>query len=73
MASHTRFLTVPKIAALGEQMRAFKARVLDGRRAADVAAELGMTDVAVWQAQSRVNKLIRQEFARLEAAGGGGG
>lgn len=47
-------------------MRAFELQFYDDRRAADVAAELGMSLAAVWQARSRVAKLLQEEFSRLE-------
>ncbi len=49
-----------------KHMKAFRLRVVEDRRAADVAAELGLTDVAVWQIQSRINRMLREEFAKLK-------
>jgi RNA polymerase sigma-70 factor (ECF subfamily) len=46
--------------------RAFKGMVIDGRSAADVAAEEGMTVNAVFKAVSRVRQLVREEFKRLD-------
>lgn len=46
-------------------MRAFELMFYDDRKGADVAAELGMSLAAVWQARSRVAKLLREEFSRL--------
>lgn len=58
---HVEAATDPK------HMKAFRMRVFKDRRAADVAEELDMTDVGVWQAQSRINRMLREEFARLKA------
>jgi RNA polymerase sigma-70 factor, ECF subfamily len=44
---------------------AFRRQVIDGRRPADVAAELGMSVNAVVLAKSRVLKRIRQELRGL--------
>lgn len=41
--------------------QAFRALVMEGRPAADVAAELGMSVGAVWSAKSHVLKRLRQE------------
>jgi len=40
--------------------QAFRAFVLDGRKAADVAAELSLSEGAVWTAKSHVLKRLRQ-------------
>jgi|SRR5581483_9269279 len=45
--------------------RAFWRVTVDGRPAAEVAAELGMTPGAVYVAKSRVLKRLREEFAEL--------
>ena len=45
--------------------RAFWAAAVDGRPAAEVAAELGMTPGAVYVAKSRVLKRLREEFGDL--------
>jgi RNA polymerase sigma-70 factor (ECF subfamily) len=45
--------------------RAFWRVAVDGRRAGDVAAELGMTPGAVYIAKSRVLKRLREEFEEL--------
>jgi RNA polymerase sigma-70 factor (ECF subfamily) len=39
---------------------AFRAVVMDGRKAADVAVELGISEGAVWTAKSHVLKRLRQ-------------
>jgi RNA polymerase sigma-70 factor (ECF subfamily) len=46
--------------------RAFWATTVDGRPAADVAAEMGMTVGAVYVAKSRVLNRLRAEFTGLE-------
>ena len=45
--------------------RAFWAAAVDGRPAAEVAAELGMSPGAVYIAKSRVLKRLREEFDGL--------
>jgi RNA polymerase sigma-70 factor (ECF subfamily) len=45
--------------------QAFWQSVVEGRRAADVAAVLGLTVGAVWTAKCRVLKRLREEFAGL--------
>jgi RNA polymerase sigma-70 factor (ECF subfamily) len=40
--------------------QAFRAFVMDGRRAADVAVEIGISEGAVWTAKSHVLKRLRQ-------------
>ena len=45
--------------------QAFWRATVDGHRAVDVAAELGMTVAAVWKATSRVKQRIRQELDGL--------
>jgi RNA polymerase sigma-70 factor (ECF subfamily) len=45
--------------------RAFRAHVIDGRPAADVAAELGTTPNAVYLARGRVLQRFREELAAL--------
>lgn len=45
----------------------FWGMVVEGRAAADIAEELGMTSGAVRQAKCRVLRRLRQEFGRLEA------
>jgi RNA polymerase sigma-70 factor (ECF subfamily) len=40
--------------------QAFRAFVMDGRKAADVAAEMGISEGAVWTAKSHVLKRLRQ-------------
>src|SRR5262249_55636878 len=46
-------------------VRAFLGVARDGRAAADVAAELGMTPGAVYIAKSRVLRRLREELAEL--------
>jgi RNA polymerase sigma-70 factor (ECF subfamily) len=46
--------------------RAFWRVVVDGQAPADVAAELGMTRDAVYHAQARVLRRLREEFSDLE-------
>jgi RNA polymerase sigma-70 factor (ECF subfamily) len=45
--------------------QAFRRLVLDGRKAADVAAELGLSVNAVFIAKSRVQRRLRQEMRGL--------
>lgn len=45
--------------------QAFRAFVMEGRPAAEVAADLGMSVGAVWSAKSHVLKRLRQEAAEL--------
>jgi RNA polymerase sigma factor (sigma-70 family) len=45
--------------------QAFRAFVMEGRPAADVAADLGMSVGAVWSAKSHVLKRLRQEATDL--------
>jgi RNA polymerase sigma-70 factor (ECF subfamily) len=45
--------------------QAFWHCVVDGRRPAEVAAELGLTVGAVWTAKCRVLKRLREEFGGL--------
>jgi len=49
----------------GNTVRAFRRLVTDGARAADVAAELGMSVAAVYGAKSRVLARLRQEAEGL--------
>jgi len=48
-----------------ETWRAFWALVVDERSGADVAAEMGQTVAAVYQARARVLRRLRQELAGL--------
>ncbi len=45
--------------------RAFLATTAEGRRAADVAAELGMTEAAVYAGKARILARLRREFADI--------
>ena len=45
--------------------RAFVATTMEGRRAADVAAELGLTEGAVYAGKARILSRLRHEFADL--------
>jgi RNA polymerase sigma factor (sigma-70 family) len=49
--------------------KAFWATAVDGRRAADVGAELGMAPGAVYVAKCRVRARLRDEVRRLEVEG----
>ena len=49
--------------------RAFELHELEKRPAAEVAAELGMTTGAVYQARFRILKMIRKEYLRLADRG----
>lgn len=49
-------------------LRAFSLLVFDERKGTDVAAELGMSPAAVWQARHRVAKMLQREFKRLQLA-----
>ena len=49
--------------------RAFESHGVDKRPAAEVAAELGMTTGAVYQARYRILKMIRKEYLRLADRG----
>jgi RNA polymerase sigma factor (sigma-70 family) len=46
-------------------MRAFELLCYEGRKGADVAAELGMKLPSVWKARSRVAKMLQEEFRKL--------
>lgn len=45
--------------------QAFRAFVMEGRKAADVAAELGISEGSVWTAKSRVLKRLREVAKNL--------
>ena len=45
--------------------RAFLATTADGRRTAEVAAELGMTEAAVYAGKARILARLRREFVDL--------
>ncbi|HEX7378611.1 MAG TPA: sigma factor [Pirellulales bacterium] len=47
-------------------MRAFELQFYDNRKGADVARELGMSLASVWQARSRVARLLQEEFQKLK-------
>ena len=60
-----RLLAVVKPDFEAATWEAFHRFALEGRKAADVAAELGVTENAVLLAKSRVLKRLRQEAADL--------
>jgi RNA polymerase sigma-70 factor (ECF subfamily) len=48
---------------------AFQLTALDGLSGAEAAARLGLTATAVFKAKSNVQKMLREEIARLEGVG----
>lgn len=53
-----------------QQWDAFRLTVLEGRSGAETAAQLKMLVATVYTAKSKVQRLVREEICRLEAAGG---
>jgi len=49
---------------------AFRLTALEGRSGAEAAAALGLSVAAVFMNKSRVQKMLREEVARLDGGGG---
>ena len=69
---HRRLLSARAILLIKHEFqvntwKAFWATALEGRRAADVGAELGMAPGAVYVARCRIRARLRDEVRRLEA------